>query len=260
MSGSLGATYSLTEKFLIRANVATAYRTPNLAELTSNGQHESRYEIGDQHLEPEMSFETDLSLHYHHSNLTMDLAGFNNIIRNYIYISPTEDSTDSGISIYQYRQNNSRLYGVEAGLHFHPSNIEWLHVVTMFSAVIGKQQSGDYLPFIPAHKLNVECRAEKEKLLFMDKVYISINTNTAFDQYSAAPEETTTSGYTLIDVGAGGQLKAGNQPIIIGISASNLLDRKYVDHLSTLKEVNLNNPGRSIILSVTLQFGYSVKK
>jgi iron complex outermembrane receptor protein len=130
----------------------------------------------------------------------------------------------------------------------------------MFSAVIGKQQSGDYLPFIPANKLNVEIRTEKDKLLFMDNAYISFSTNTAFDQHNTAPEETPTGGYTLIDVGAGGQFKAGNQRIIIGISANNLLDRKYVDHLSTLKEVNLNNPGRNIILSVTLEFGYPVNK
>jgi iron complex outermembrane recepter protein len=50
LSGSVGATYNVSKEFLLRANFASAYRTPNLAELTSNGQHETRYEIGDQNL------------------------------------------------------------------------------------------------------------------------------------------------------------------------------------------------------------------
>ncbi len=88
-SGSFGATFNYTENLLFRANFAAAYRTPNLAELTSNGPHELRYEIGDQHLVPENSYETDLNIHYHIDNFMLDIAGFYNIIKNYIFISPT---------------------------------------------------------------------------------------------------------------------------------------------------------------------------
>jgi len=81
-SGSIGATYNLSEKLLVRANFASAYRTPNLAELTSNGQHELRYEIGDPNLVAENAYETDLSFHYHADNVTFDIAGFYNIVDN----------------------------------------------------------------------------------------------------------------------------------------------------------------------------------
>jgi iron complex outermembrane receptor protein len=258
LSGSLGATYAVSEKLLFRANVATAYRTPNLAELTSNGQHENRYEVGDQKLNPEVSFEADLSLHYHQSNLTFDIAGFNNNINRYIFISPTGDTTNTGISMYKYNQSNSRLYGGEAGLHIHPEIIEWLHFVTTFSSVIGKQKNGNYLPFIPAHKINMEFRAEKEKLSFLDKAYISLNTTTSLSQNNAAPDETATNGYTLVDMSIGGKLKAGNQHMVIGISAHNIFDKRYVDHLSTLKEVNFYNPGRNIVFILQYQFGHSL--
>ncbi len=36
-----------------------------IAELTSNGLHETRYKIGDNSLVPENAYETDLSIHYH---------------------------------------------------------------------------------------------------------------------------------------------------------------------------------------------------
>jgi iron complex outermembrane receptor protein len=259
-SGSIGITYNLTEKLLFRANVASAYRTPNLAELTSNGQHETRYELGNQKLVPENSYETDLSLHYHKENLTFDLAGFYNIINNYIFFSPTGDTTATGISIYQYIQSNSKLFGGEAGLHFHPSFVKWLHFQTTFSSVIGKQDNGYYLPFVPAHKLNFELRAEKERFAFLNKAFVSVNSNTAFAQNNAAPDETTTKGYTLFDCNIGGNIKAGKQYVSIAFSANNIFDIKYIDHLSTLKEVSLYNPGRNFAISLKVPFGFALKE
>ena len=73
-SGSLGATYNFTEKLLFRANFASAYRTPNIAELTSNGQHELRFEIVDHNLVPENAYETDFSIHYHKDNFMFDIS------------------------------------------------------------------------------------------------------------------------------------------------------------------------------------------
>jgi iron complex outermembrane receptor protein len=253
-SGSFGATFNLSEKLLFRANFAAAYRTPNLAELTSNGQHELRYEIGDNNLVPENAFETDLSIHYHIDNLTLDIAGFYNIINNYIFISPTGDTTASGIFIYKYMQANSILFGGEAGLHIHPKPIEWLHFETTFSTVIGKQDNGDYIPFVPAHKLCFEIRAEKENLLSLQKAFVSVRLTTAFDQNKAAPDETKTSGYSILDLSIGGNIKFRNQFMSVSISANNFFDKKYIDHLSTLKEVSLFNPGRNIALNLRIPF------
>lgn len=253
-SGSFGATYNLSEKLLFRANFAAAYRTPNLPELTSNGQHETRYEIGDNNLVPENAYETDLSIHYHKENFTFELAGFYNLINNYIFISPTGDTTASGIDIFRYRQANSALFGGEADLHLHPKEMKWLHFETTFSLVIGKQDNGDYLPFVPAHKVRFELRAEKEKLMFLQKAFVSVYSTTAFDQNNAAPDETTTSGYSLLDLSIGGKIKIQNQLMSLSLSANNLFDRKYIDHLSTLKEVGFFNPGRNIALNLRIPF------
>lgn len=253
-SGSFGATFNYTENLLFRANFAAAYRTPNLAELTSNGPHELRYEIGDQNLVPENSYETDLSIHYHIDNFIFDLAGYYNIINNYIFISPTGETTISGMDIYKYQQVNSRLWGGEIGLHFHPMPVKWLSFEPTFSFVTGKQENGVCLPFIPAHKFHFELRAEKEHLLFLQKAFASVFTTTAFNQNNIAPNETITSGYTLLDLSIGGNIKTGNQLISVSISATNLLDKKYIDHLSTLKEVGLFNPGRNVSLNLKIPF------
>lgn len=254
-SGSFGAVYNLSKELLFRANFAAAYRTPNLAELTSNGQHELRYEIGDHNLVPENAYETDLSLHYHKSNFTFDIAGFYNIINNYIFISPTGETTTTGIDIFRYKQANSALFGGEASLHLHPKTIKWLHFETTFASVIGKQKNGDYLPFVPAHKLKFELRAEKEKFLFLQNAQVSVNTSTAFNQNNAAPDETPTKGYSLLDLSIGGNIKMISQSVLLSISVNNIFDTKYIDHLSTLKEVGFYNPGRNISLNLRIPFG-----
>jgi iron complex outermembrane recepter protein len=257
-SGSLGATYNFSKELLLRANFASAYRTPNLAELTSNGQHETRYEIGDHNLIPEKSYETDISMHYHMDNLSFDFAGFYNKINNFIFISPTGATTENGIFIYRYKQDNSFLYGIETGIHFHPQAVNWLHFLTTFSSVTGKQDEGNYLPFIPADKIYFELRAEKERWSFFRHAYIMTTSSVVFKQNNPAPDESATSGYLLFDVTAGGQIKIQDQNISIALGVTNIFDAQYIDHLSTLKEVNYFNPGRNVTL--TLKVPFAVKK
>jgi iron complex outermembrane receptor protein len=254
-SGSFGATYSVSEELFFRANLASAFRTPNLAELTSNGQHETRYEVGNQNLVPENSYEIDLSMHFHKEHFSIDLAGFYNNIKHYIFISPTGDTTNSGISIYKYMQSNSTLMGGEAGIHLHPADIHWLHFETSLSSVMGKQANGNNLPFIPAHKLNFELILEKEKLLFINEAFVNTSISKVFDQNNAAPDETITQGYMLTDMSVGGSVKTGKQQLYVSLSMNNIFDIKYIDHLSTLKEVGFYNPGRNIALSLKVPFG-----
>lgn len=257
-SGSIGATYTVSESLLFRVNVATAYRTPNLAELTSNGQHETRYELGDNSLIPENSYEYDASMHYHKRNITIDIAGFYNVIDHYIFISPTGDTAKSGIPIYKYMQRNSTLMGGEAGIHYHPVSIKWLHFESTYSSVVGKQSNGDYLPFIPAHKLHFELRIEKEKFAFLHKSYISGTLSSAFKQANVAPDETQTNAYSLFDISFGGTILLKRQSIVMCVGINNVFDKKYIDHLSTLKEVGMYNPGRNI--TIALKFPFEISK
>ena len=253
-SGSLGATFHVSEQLLFRANWAAAYRTPNLAELTSNGQHELRYELGNQTLSPENANESDISLHYHRTNFTFDIACFYNNINNYIFIAPTGKTTSTGIGIYDYRQANSSLWGGESGLHIHPEMIKWMHFETTFSTVTGKQKSGNYLPFIPAPKWRSELRAETEEISFFNKAYASIIATIVWKQNKPAPDETATDGYTLIDIRVGGNIHLNKQAIALSISTNNLFNIKYIDHLSTLKEVTRYNPGRNLALCLKIPF------
>jgi iron complex outermembrane recepter protein len=254
LNGSLGATYRPAEKIMLRANFAKAYRVPNLSELTSNGMHGNRYEMGNAGLSPQNSFETDVSMHYHGEFLSFDLAGFYNQINNYIFISPTADTTATGTGIYRFSQTNAVLYGGEAGIHFHPASLPWLHIEGTYSSVIGKQESGDFLPFIPANKWRYEIRAERKKLGFLKKPHIKFSALTAFAQENPSPFETPTNGYTLVNLSGYSEIMVAKQTWKLSLSVNNLFDVQYYNHLSTLKPLNYYNQGRNTCLSLTIPF------
>ncbi|MFO7655556.1 MAG: TonB-dependent receptor [Bacteroidales bacterium] len=254
LSGSGGLVFTLTDHLLLRGNYALAYRTPNLAELTSSGLHELRYEIGDNSLKPQFASEADLSLHYHISNLTLDFAGFFNNINDYIFISPTGDTAVSGHPVYKYQQANAELFGGEAGIHLHPRQFKWLHLEGTFSSVIGKKQEGSFLPYIPANRFSFEIRLKGGKKGLLHEPFVSLQSITTCNQTRPAPEEEKTDSYTLLSLSTGGILNFKNNSITWQLSVSNLFDKKYISHLSTLKETGYYEPGRNIVFSVKLPF------
>jgi iron complex outermembrane receptor protein len=254
LSGSLGFTYRPAKKINFRVNLAKAYRVPNLSELTSNGMHGNRYEIGNPHLVPQNSYESDFSIHYHGNFLSFDLAAFYNKINDYIFITPTSDTTSTGADIYKFSQTNAALFGGEAGIHFHPKTIPWLHVKGTYTSVTGKQQNGNYLPFIPAQKFRYEVRIKREKLGFLKNPSVQIAALSALKQNKPSPYETATEGYTLVNLSLYSEVQISQQTFIFGISANNIFDTQYFDHLSTLKPLNYLNEGRNFSVSMKIPF------
>ncbi len=254
LSGDISANYRPDEHWTLRLNVARAFRVPNLSELTSNGSHGARIELGNADLETQDATNVDVSAHYHSRLVTFDVAAFYNNIKHYIYVQSTGNFSESGSPIYQYQQNDARLYGGEAGLHVHPSMIPWLHVKSTYSYVVGKQKGGEYLPFIPAQKIRSEVRADLPSTGFFKNNQISINNLAALRQDKPNVFETETPGYAIWGMKASTKMHIERQPIELSLSADNLLDKTYFDHLSTLKPMNIYNPGRSVMLSITVPF------
>ncbi len=253
-SGSVGAVWHFNDNFLIRTNIASAFRSPNIAELTQYGMHGVRFEMGNQHLVSQQNYETDLDLHYHSSYATFDVSGFYNKINKYIYLSPTGDTTNEGQKIYCYKQTNAFLYGGEAGIHVHPHPLDWLHLRTTFSYVVGKQDNKAYLPFIPAARLKTEIEIMNKNIGRLQNCYFLVGYERVFSQNHPAMFETSTPGYGLVNAAIGTTLKLGRQKINLSLTGSNILNIVYIDHLSTLKDLHVFNPGRNLRLAINIPF------
>ncbi|MFO7864148.1 MAG: TonB-dependent receptor [Salinivirgaceae bacterium] len=253
VSASVGATYDVKENILLRANIASAYRTPNIAELTQNGMHGARYEQGNPDLTSQRNYEADLSVHFHSKYVMVDISGFYNLVNDYIFIAPTKDTIASGDKIYLYSQTNAALYGGELSFDVLPVN--WLNLKTSYAYLIGKQQGGNYLPFIPQNKLRFEVIFQKQKLAFLRNNFFRIGGLFAAKQNHPAMFETESDSYFLLHAGIGTEIKWANQMIQVSVQANNLLNATYIDHLSTLKGMSYYNIGRNISINLKIPFG-----
>lgn len=250
-NASLGYKTNVAKDLTLRLNIASGFRAPNLAELTSNGVHEgtNRYEIGNSDLKTEQNLQTDLNLEYKSSHFEFFANGFYNHVNNYIYTSPTGNNID-GNEVFDYIQNNAKLYGGEIGLHFHPHPLDWLHYETSFETVIGKKQNGDYLPLIPANNWNNTIRTEFNIKNWLEDGFVSLNISSTFNQNNVSGFETKSNGYTLVNLGFGGKIKLGKTTFNINLNGNNLFDKTYISHLSRLKTDGIPNMGRNIVLGL----------
>ena len=250
-NASLGYKTNFTEDLSLRLNLASGFRAPNLAELTSNGVHEgtNRYEVGNSDLKTEQNVQTDLNLEYKNSHFEFFVNGFYNHINNYIYTSPAGIVIDNN-DVFDYIQDNAKLYGGEIGLHFHPHPLDWLHFETSFETVTGKKQNGDYLPLIPANNWNNTIRTEFKIKNCIEEGFATFNVSSTFNQNNVSGFETKSNGYTLINFGIGGKVKLGKTAFDINLNANNILDKSYIAHLSRLKTDGIPNIGRNIVFGL----------
>lgn len=248
-SGSLGYKTSITQALIARLNLASGFRAPNLSELSSNGIHEGRWEIGNPDLNNEQNMQLDLSVEYKVKHFEFFVNSFYNNIYDYIYIAPTGENID-GLGIYTYVQNDAYLYGGEAGFHLHPHPLDWLHYESSFEMVIGKQKHDGYLPRIPANKFDNTFRAEFDVDGWLDFGYVYLNLESTFKQDKISEFEDPSDSYNLLNFGLGGNVDFKGIRTNINFTIRNILNKEYISHLSVLNEEGIANQGINFVFGI----------
>jgi iron complex outermembrane receptor protein len=210
-------------------------------------------EQGNSDLKSQRNYEADISVHYHSKYVMVDISGFYNHVNDYIFIAPTNDTIASGDKIYRYSQSNAELYGTELSIDVLPIN--WLNLKTSYAYLVGKREKGSYLPFIPQNKLRFEIKFQKQKLAFLKNNFFKVGGLFAAKQNNPAMFETETDSYFLLNAGIGTNIKWANQMVALSVQANNLLNKTYIDHLSTLKGMGYYNIGRNISINLKIPFG-----
>lgn len=248
---ALGAKMDISENIYARLNFANGFRAPNLAELASRGVHEgtNRYEIGNQNLNTERNFQTDVSVEFQNEHLEISANGFYNLVNQYIFLSPSGEYIN-GMQVYHYLQQDAFLYGGEIGFHFHPHPMDWLHLESNFEMVIGKMKTQEYLPLIPAHSMNNVVRITFHDGKIRKSSSIHLGLENIFDQNKTGNFETGTGGYSLLNAGIQSSFQLEKIQLKLGITGTNLTNKKYISHLSRFKEEGLFDIGRSVNLNI----------
>ena len=273
LSAALGYTHEFNEALSFKANAGTAFRGPNIAELSSNGVHEGafRYEVGNPDLKQERSNQFDASFEYSDEYLSASVGGFLNAINNYIYYNSNGEFIDvdgTDYPVFNFVQNDALLRGIEASLTLHP--VSFIHFENAFAFTRATNRSTKQsLPFIPAATLRNEFRYEP-KIPGTVHSYISVGLDNFFKQSKVDAFETSTSGYTLLNAAVGTTLKLNKkQELTIYVAGRNLLNKAYYDHLSRFKPGRLSeedptfgiyNAGRNITFGFRLPFNITTGK
>ena len=278
-SGSIGLTYNISTKLLVKANIARGFRAPNISEISAKGVHPGTgfQQLGDANFKPEFNLQEDIGIFFDSHHISSSVELFNNSIDNYIFnqklqsqISGDSIYTEAGnnYSVYKFKQTKAQLFGGEARLDIHPHPLDWLHFENSVSLVYALNKGGNdavindsnkYLPFIPPLHTNSEIRAEfRKKVACFSHSYLKIGMQYYASQNRVLLEdntETITSGYTLFDAGFGTDIinKKGNTVCTIGVFCTNLTDVAYQSNMSRLKYFDNypnNGSGRSGIYSM----------
>ncbi|NQW36382.1 MAG: TonB-dependent receptor [Flavobacteriales bacterium] len=254
VNASLGYKTNVSDHIIVRVNLASGFRVPNLAELTSNGIHEgtNRFEVGNPDLKNEQNLQADLDLSFQSEHVEFYINSFYNSIKNYIFVSPTGAQLEA-TDVYNYNQKDAFLYGGEIGFHLHPHPLDWFHLESSFESVTGKEKNGGYIPLIPANIIKNNVRIEFKNNHWLKNGYASFTLNQTLKQNKPSPFETISPAYTLMNFGLGGDVSLNKTKFKVAVAATNVFNTTYMPHTSFLKTLDIPEMGRNIVMSVNFR-------
>lgn len=257
VSSSVGVAYTIANSLTLRSSFAKGYRSPNLNELTTNGYklESRRFEVGNANFEKEYNNQFDFNATYTTSSVTIEGSYFFNAINNYIYIAPTGNMVTNNtnpsqlVSEYKYYQANAELTGGEARVDIHPKTVKWLRFETKYAILEGKRTDNDsFLPMMSPTKLTNTIYFNFNDFRKFTKTSFNVSVPYTFAQNKIEENELKTKGYSLLNFG----LFTTYKKTEITLTANNVLDKEYVNHMSRFRQFGISEPGLNVAISVRI--------
>jgi iron complex outermembrane receptor protein len=253
-NASAGGVYH-TEWATFRASFSSGYRAPHLTELLSNGFHHGalRYEVGDVELSPEYARQADITLELTGDHLVLLYNPFVNLIRDYIYLQPLGYNVD-GIPAFAYDVlSEVAFYGNDVGVHYHPHFAHDLHIESTWSAINTQTPTDSSVTLLPPQRVQTTMRYSFDGKRKFGLREVNVMHTFMDAQRKVAYMETPSESYNVLDAAMAFEL-TGKQRWEFRLGVKNILNERYIDHLSRLKNIGMPAPGRNTYLSIQLKF------
>jgi iron complex outermembrane receptor protein len=240
---------------------------PIAKELSANGvnYHRFSYEIGDANLRPEVAYNLDVLAEIRQKKWVVEISPYLSYFSNYIYLNPSYEYDrlyGNGNQKFYYTQCRVLRFGGE--LHAHYMLLRWLQTGMIGEYVYAQQLSGDKkgftLPFSPPASALLSIKAIKNRYRKFENLYAQIDYQIVATQNHIVPPEEVTPGYRRTDVYIGATINAKKQPIVVSIQFRNLFNVKYYNHTSYYRLMKIPEPGRNLILNVSIPIVKPLKK
>ncbi len=262
ISYNLGANYRISNFWHLNANIGRAWRATTVAELFSDGVNhgEAAVELGNPDLDSERVLSSMVGLKYNNfkglrSNLTVYYKQF----QNYIYLAPASYPTLTIRGIfptYHYEQAKARFTGADFDAEIPIRN----GFSTFFRGSVLRaynQTADDDLILIPPNNFAYGVKYQISNEGPLDQSFIRV----AMQHYSRQnhfPDSTDIilppDAYQLLQIDAIARLQLKKQPIYIGFSIYNALNRTYRSYLNRMRYF-ADEPGRNVAIRLKVPFG-----
>ena len=234
-------------------------KTPDIESLYSDGPHlgSYSYEIGNPALTLEETYGFESSIEYQKEAYFFQFNTYYNQSPNYHqYLKkgagykPGADWIEWGsgstgwLYIYEMKNIKSELSGGEIQAAYQGKNVD---IEADFSFVRGLDKTNKTnLSFMPADKFQLTLSTKENRDLTT-----SVRFTRGFEQSRLGEFETTTPGYSLIDIYGSYSFGSSNGNHRLIFNVNNILDKEYYNHLSKIKTI-MPDFGRRI----SLQYRY----
>lgn len=220
-SGSVGASYGLTDSWRIGLNLSHTERAPAAEELFANGPHAGTqaYEVGNPDFNLEKANSVEAILRGSGDNYSIEASAYHTWFSNFIYEDLTGEEED-GLPVYAFNQADARYYGFEVQGSLTLAKLGDGKIVAdgLADYVHANVKSVGPAPRIPPLRLlgglayqatKFDLRGEVERVSKQDRV---------------AEFETTTPGYTMVNAELNVRPWGKERPLSFALSANNIFD------------------------------------
>ena len=256
-SGAIGFCWTASDQITIKTNIGKTFKMPTVPELAANGVHHGtfRHEKGDVNLTPEHGYQFDFNFNLKNQFVKLNINPFFNYYQNFIYLSPTGSFStflESG-QLYKYSQVNAIYTGFETDFDFKFSNKLNLNLNSEY-VYNYNLENGLGLPFTPPTTVFIEPEYRIEKLGKFNNLNVSLTSQIVSSQNRTDRNEKSTIGYQLFHLKLSTDLMISKYKLGFGFHINNIANKKYLNHLSRYRLLNLPEQGRNLVFQLRLEF------
>ena len=269
-SASGGFSRTLNEQWTLSGNLNYSERTPDSAELFSDGAHHAThsYEIGDPNLDTESAVGGELILRGNVGKVTGQLTAYQTNFKNYVFLEDTEDTQaveGENLPVKRFKDATAEFRGLEAELDWLAmENPGWSLILSGFGDLVRAKNETEktHLPRIPPARLGVGFEIQADKLTFgmnltrafkQDRIPVHAEEEEEEEEGHEHSEPTATAAYSLLNAYASYDVEVLDSEGKLFLRGFNLTDETARLHTSFLKD-QAPLPGAGVEVGFRIDF------
>ncbi len=259
-TANAGASWEADRGLNLRFNIGSSYRTPNATELSANGLHHGsfRHEMGDTTLLTERAYQLDLGVVLEKREIYIAFSPFLNYFPNYLFLRPSGRFSflPGAGQIYLFSQTRALHAGGEIYAEYSLSRT--LDVSLTGELIWAEDLKERFpLPFIPPPAVKTELSYAPAGLPWSEaELKLRFSVRSVAGQSRVARNEPATDSYTLVNAGFTLRFPAGSSDIYFSFFVRNISDKKYKNHLSFYRRLELPEPGRNFVMTLGIPLNF----